>query len=74
MASSEQQTLFAFDCGATNWRLYRSQYDRVGNRVMLVGDAPYYGRFGFRRLDGVVMPPPTNPDRVLGRDLGAWRA
>lgn len=44
------------------------------SRVMLVGDAPYYGRFGFRRLDGVVMPPPTNPDRVLGVELreGAW--
>lgn len=43
-------------------------------RVMLVGDAPYYARFGFARLDGVVMPPPTNPDRVLGFDLmpGAW--
>ena len=35
-------------------------------RVLLVGDAPYYARFGFRRLDGVTMPPPTNPDRVLG--------
>jgi predicted N-acetyltransferase YhbS len=48
---------------------------RLGwERVMLVGDAPYYGRFGFRRLDGVVMPPPTNPDRVLGLELrpGAW--
>ncbi|KIN73363.1 GNAT family N-acetyltransferase [Sulfitobacter guttiformis] len=44
------------------------------HRVMLVGDAPYYGRFGFARLDDVVMPPPTNPDRVLGRALvdGAW--
>ena len=44
-------------------------------RVMLVGDAPYYGRFGFTRLDGVEMPPPTNPDRILGRDLepDAWR-
>lgn len=43
-------------------------------RVMLVGDAPYYGRFGFSRLAGVRMPPPTNPDRVLGRALvpGAW--
>ncbi|MFV0335701.1 MAG: GNAT family N-acetyltransferase [Tropicimonas sp.] len=39
-------------------------------RLMLVGDAPYYGRFGFRRLDGVLMPPPTNPERVLG--VGAW--
>lgn len=44
-------------------------------RVMLVGDAPYYGRFGFTRLDGVGMPPPTNPDRILGRDLqpDGWR-
>jgi predicted N-acetyltransferase YhbS len=43
-------------------------------RVMLVGDAPYYNKYGFQRLDGVVMPPPTNPDRVLGRAmaLGAW--
>ena len=43
-------------------------------RVMLVGDAPYYGRFGFARLTGVQMPPPTNPDRVLGIALqpGAW--
>lgn len=44
------------------------------DRVMLVGDAPYYGRFGFEPLPGVQMPPPTNPDRTLGRALtpGAW--
>ncbi len=44
------------------------------SRVMLIGDAPYYARFGFSRLAGVTMPPPTNPDRVLGRALapGAW--
>ncbi len=43
-------------------------------RVLLVGDAPYYGRFGFVRLAEVVMPPPTNPARVLGLALtpGAW--
>ncbi|MEM8822690.1 MAG: N-acetyltransferase [Pseudomonadota bacterium] len=39
-------------------------------RVLLVGDAPYYQRFGFERLSGVDMPRPTNPDRVLGR--GNW--
>ncbi len=39
-------------------------------RVLLVGDAPYYGRVGFSRLDRVRMPPPTNPDRVLG--TGDW--
>ena len=43
-------------------------------RVLLVGDAPYYSRFGFTKLDHVVMPPPTNPDRVLGLALqpDAW--
>lgn len=43
-------------------------------RVMLVGDAPYYARFGFQKLGAVIMPHPTNPDRVLGRELqpGAW--
>ncbi|MEM6589100.1 MAG: N-acetyltransferase [Pseudomonadota bacterium] len=43
-------------------------------RAMLVGDAPYYGRFGFNRLEDVHMPPPTNPARVLGVALvsGAW--
>ncbi len=49
---------------------------RLGwERVMLVGDAPYYSRFGFRKLTGVEMPPPTNPDRVLGLELkrGAWQ-
>lgn len=44
------------------------------DRAMLVGDAPYYGKFGFSKLHDVRMPPPTNPDRVLGRALrvGAW--
>jgi predicted N-acetyltransferase YhbS len=43
-------------------------------RVLLVGDAPYYARFGFEHLEDVIMPPPTNPDRVLGLELqpGAW--
>ena len=43
-------------------------------RVLLVGDAPYYARFGFSQLAGVEMPPPTNPERVLGLELqkGAW--
>jgi predicted N-acetyltransferase YhbS len=58
--------------------LIEESLDRAGpqgwDRVMLVGDAPYYGRYGFERLDGVIMPPPTNPERVLGRalTLNAW--
>lgn len=44
------------------------------NRVILVGDAPYYSKFGFARLENVTMPPPTNPERVLGVALSekAW--
>lgn len=49
--------------------------EQAWNRVMLIGDAPYYSRFGFQRLVGVEMPPPTNPERVLGVELkpGAWQ-
>ncbi len=50
---------------------------RGWTRVILVGDEPYYGRFGFSRdaarpLD---YPPPTNPDRLLARALvpGAFK-
>ncbi|MEM9433819.1 MAG: N-acetyltransferase [Pseudomonadota bacterium] len=39
-------------------------------RALLVGDVPYYSRFGFQRLRDVEMPAPTNPDRVLG--TGDW--
>ncbi|WGW03476.1 GNAT family N-acetyltransferase [Tropicibacter oceani] len=58
--------------------LVRETLARAGelghDRVLLVGDAPYYKRFGFEHLEGVEMPPPTNPDRVLGYALtpGAW--
>ena len=40
-------------------------------RVVLVGDEPYYGRFGFRRAlaEGLCFPAPTDPARVLGREL-----
>ena len=34
-------------------------------RVILVGDAPYYGKFGFERADALMFPPPTNPERLL---------
>jgi predicted N-acetyltransferase YhbS len=41
------------------------------SRVILVGDAPYYGRFGFTREAARALdyPPPTNPDRLLARAL-----
>ena len=43
-------------------------------RVMLIGDYAYYSRFGFSQLKNVHMPPPTNPNRILGYAIsdGAW--
>lgn len=40
-------------------------------RVILIGDEPYYRRFGFSRetARGLDFPPPTNPDRLLARGL-----
>ncbi|MDQ2089413.1 GNAT family N-acetyltransferase [Marimonas arenosa] len=63
--------------GVGGWLIRQSleiARDAGWQRVLLVGDVPYYGRFGFVRLEGLEMPPPTNPDRVLGLALtpGAW--
>jgi predicted N-acetyltransferase YhbS len=33
--------------------------------VLLVGDEPYFGRFGFQRARGVLLPGPVDPGRVL---------
>lgn len=38
-------------------------------RVVLVGDAPYYSRFGFAKNPTLRFPPPTNPDRLLSLEL-----
>jgi len=51
--------------------LMRETLARAGDlgwqRVILVGDAPYYCRFGFRRdlALGLDFPGPVNPERVL---------
>lgn len=54
--------------------LINASLDKLRNlgepRVLLVGDAPYYRRFGFEPLKNVAMPPPTNPARILG--AGDW--
>lgn len=49
------------------WRAEQSGW----TRVVLVGDAPYYKRFGFTRdaARSLGYPPPTNPDRLLARAL-----
>jgi hypothetical protein len=38
MTKKIQQSLFALDCGATNWRLYRSSYVYSGGYVELIGE------------------------------------
>lgn len=38
-------------------------------RVVLIGDAPYYARFGFEKAHDLTFPPPTNPDRILSKSL-----
>ena len=40
-------------------------------RCILIGDEPYYARFGFRRAlaKAIVFPPPTNPNRILAKEL-----
>ena len=45
--------------------------DAGWTRVVLVGDAPYYRRFGFTReaAQALSFPPPTNPHRLLARAL-----
>ncbi|MEM0977730.1 MAG: N-acetyltransferase [Pseudomonadota bacterium] len=39
------------------------------SRVILVGDEPYYARFGFEVAQDILFPPPTNPNRVLRKEL-----
>jgi len=63
--------------GLGGW-LMQMSLERARNngweRVLLVGDAPYYARFGFAINPDLVMPPPTNPERLMSASLvpGAW--
>lgn len=38
--------------------------------ILLVGDAPYFGRFGFDRVGGISMPGPVDPARLLWLPMG----
>ncbi len=57
MAQSLQKTLFGFDCGATNWRLYRAQYELIGNQANLIGEPSPSPLTSFqdRRLPAVLL-------------------
>jgi len=56
MASGEIHTLFALDCGATNWRLARLGYQGTGRSMRVIGEpqpAPL-SSFISRRLPAVI--------------------
>ena len=40
-------------------------------RCILIGDEPFYARFGFKRslAKAISFPPPTNPNRILAKTL-----
>ncbi len=54
-------------------RLILASLDRATaegwSACVLVGDEPYYRRFGFARSKTLRFPPPTNPNRVLAKAL-----
>ncbi|MBT3190456.1 MAG: FHA domain-containing protein [Anaerolineae bacterium] len=64
MAITKQQTLFALDCGATNWRLYRSAYEWTGNRATLLGEpqASPITSFIDRKLPSIIYLDPEGAD------------
>jgi len=41
--------------------------------ILLVGDEPYYGRMGFKKVPRgrVKLPGPVDPDRILVAELAA---
>jgi predicted N-acetyltransferase YhbS len=60
--------------GAALMRQSLSEAKRLGHKaVLLVGDAPYYERFGFSAVltDGLEMPGPVARERFLGLELVA---
>ena len=69
MTIADQRTLFAFDCGATNWRLYRSQYEVIGNRARLQGEPSPSPLTSFvdRRLPAILQ---LSPDGVQLESYG----
>jgi len=61
MTKSTQETLFAFDCGATNWRLYRVAYNITGTQIEMLGEPQPSPLTSFidRRLPAIVL---LNPE------------
>jgi hypothetical protein len=69
MPGSMQQTLFAFDCGATNWRLYRMEYRVDGTSAQILGEPQPASMTSFvdRRLPAVIC---LNPEGTALESFG----
>ena len=69
MSGSTQQTLFAFDCGATNWRLYRMEYRVDGTCAQILGEPQPASMTSFvdRRLPAVIC---LNPEGTTLESFG----
>lgn len=69
MPGSTQQTLFAFDCGATNWRLYRMEYRVDGICAQILGEPQPASMTSFvdRRLPAVIC---LNPEGTSLESFG----
>ena len=69
------QTLFAFDCGATNWRLYRASYQQKGPYATIIGEpqpAPLTS-FVERRLPAVLLLDPAGKEVLCFGDVAEQR-
>jgi hypothetical protein len=69
MPGSIQQTLFAFDCGATNWRLYRMEYRVDSTSAQILGEPQPASMTSFvdRRLPAVIC---LNPEGTALESFG----
>lgn len=38
MNVSKQKTVFSFDCGSTNWRVFRVEYEEKGKNLVMIGE------------------------------------
>ena len=67
-----EETHRLFGIGGTLIRVGLARAAELGHKgVLLVGDEPYYARFGFSRslVSGLALPGPVNPERFLGLEL-----
>jgi hypothetical protein len=69
MSGSIQQTLFALDCGATNWRLFRMEYRMEGGLARMLGEPQPASMTSFvdRRLPAVIC---LNPEGTALESFG----